>query len=142
MDCASEAMSADEAIAAGTSGAGSALNEAKEFLLDVLHEGPQRQKDIWKQADEAGIRWSTLRRAKDALGIESAREGGIGADGQWNWCLPEQPKVSGLELGRLSDVGPLSDTKMTKLPKVSNAEAGRLSSNRPEGAESPNGSNP
>jgi len=119
-------MSADEAMAALAGGpeGRSTLEEAKQFLLEVLGEGPVAQKEIKSQAEEAGFAWRTVRRAKGALGVKADREGGIGERGRWIWRLPKMPKVSTSEFGHLSH---LSEMEGPKVPKVSNVEAGHLS---------------
>ncbi len=77
---------ADEALAPEhDAGTRSALEEAKDFLRAVcLHGCPAEQ--VQKEAKEAGISTATLRRAKDALGIKSRKDG----KGPWLWMLPEQ----------------------------------------------------
>jgi putative DNA primase/helicase len=93
-------------------------------LLDALSGGPEGQKEIKRQAEEAGFHWRTVRRAKDMLAVEAIREGGIGENGRWIWRLTKKPKVSTSEFGHLSH---LSQLKHPKVPKVSNVGAGHLS---------------
>src|SRR5262249_1622093 len=66
----------------------------------------------------------TIRRAKDLLGVEAIRDGGIGEKGRWIWRLAKKPKVSTSEFGHLSH---LSQFEAPKVPKVSKIEAGHLS---------------
>lgn len=61
----------------------SKLEKAMEWLKEALKHGAQRQVDIALAADKAGIAWSTLKRAKDALSIESYK-----TDLGWLWRLP------------------------------------------------------
>ena len=98
-------MSADEAVAAlaGDPEGRNALEEAKQFLLEVLSEGPEGQKEIKRQAEESGFHWRTVRRAKDALRVEVRREGGIAERGRWVWRLSKTPKVSNVEAGHLNE---------------------------------------
>jgi hypothetical protein len=119
-------ITADQAMAALAGGpeGKSSLEEAKHFLLDILTEGPEGQKEVKRQAEEAGFHWRTVRRAKDLLGVEAIREGGIGARGRWIWRLTKKPKLSTSEFGHLSH---LSEAELPKVPKVSNVEAGHLS---------------
>ncbi len=65
----------------------SALDEAKDFLLDILDSGPVAKKEIEKDADGMGISWATIRRAQKALGIES-RKDGFTKGSAWRWHLP------------------------------------------------------
>ena len=67
----------------------SALEEAQQFLLDLLSGGSQPAKDIERDAKKAGVSARTLWRAKRSLGVTSQRDG-AGKDGyQWIWGLPE-----------------------------------------------------
>ncbi|MDP8971755.1 MAG: AAA family ATPase [Actinomycetota bacterium] len=63
----------------------SAVDEAAEFLHDVLGRGPVWSKQVKKEAREADISDATLRRAKAGLGVRSVKEG----DGSWSWTLPD-----------------------------------------------------
>ena len=62
------------------------LREAQDFLLDFLTEGPKPAKEVQREANNAGHKWPTIRRAKDALKIASAKNG---IDGTWKWSLPQ-----------------------------------------------------
>jgi hypothetical protein len=68
----------------------SALDEAAEFLRDVLRDGPVWSKQVLKEAREAEIATITLKRAKNALGVRSQKEG----DGSWLWALPTKSRSS------------------------------------------------
>jgi len=65
----------------------SALDEAKDFLVDVLAIGPIGSKCIMKQAKEAGISEKTLNRAKKLIGVASEKSQ---FGGGWQWSLPAQ----------------------------------------------------
>ena len=65
---------------------GSALREAKDFLLDFLSGGPQSAKAVQTAARGAAHSPKTLRRAKDALGIKPTK---TSMSGGWQWSLPE-----------------------------------------------------
>lgn len=69
-----------------------ARDEAEDFLRDLLETGPMRTDAIKIEAKEAGITWSTIRRAKDAIGAKATRRG-YGEDGGWFWMLPEPVPV-------------------------------------------------
>jgi RecA-family ATPase len=60
-----------------------ALEEAKVFLQHELAEGPARQKETLHRAKDNGISASTLRRAKENLGVSSFE-----VEGAWWWRLP------------------------------------------------------
>lgn len=66
----------------GDRGAG---EEAAEFLLEVLSDGPVRSKQVLAEAREAGIAERTLKRAKSRLSVASIKQ----AD-RWTWQLPDR----------------------------------------------------
>lgn len=74
------------------SGDGSAMDEAKEFLIDLLSSGPKTWKEIKTAANSAGVPDITLRRAKSALGVFSSKNG---YQGVWKWALPKDDQVKG-----------------------------------------------
>ena len=63
----------------------SALEEAEEFLHDLLANGQVSAKKIKKAADDAGHSWATIRRAKSRLGINTKKSGS-----EWFWELPSK----------------------------------------------------
>lgn len=60
--------------------------EARDFLRDILADGPVPQAEVTEKADEQGIATRTLKRAKEALDVESEKQG---LDGPWLWRLPD-----------------------------------------------------
>ncbi|MEM4406874.1 MAG: AAA family ATPase [Candidatus Methanomethylicaceae archaeon] len=66
------------------------LDEAKNFLMEFLRDGPKLSKDILKQAKEQGLSERTLRRAKQQLGITSSPEHTTGVIKHWVWKLPRE----------------------------------------------------
>jgi hypothetical protein len=68
----------------------SAVDEAIDFLREILSSGPVEAKGIMKQAKAAGIAEKTLRRTKDILGVivESMKNDGGKVVG-WRWRLPK-----------------------------------------------------
>ena len=66
----------------------SAVDEAKEFLVELLTTGEQSVKVISSEAKLAGIAPRTLDRAKAALGVRSRRVG-FGKKSYWVWVLPD-----------------------------------------------------
>jgi hypothetical protein len=68
---------------------------AAEFLAAELDEGPQRVKRLKGAADQAGIAWRTVERAKAGLGVKAFRVGGAGAEGHWEWELPKDRQGKG-----------------------------------------------
>jgi archaellum biogenesis ATPase FlaH len=67
------------------------LNETMEFLVDLLQEngGAMPQQQVIRETKSMGFSDATVRRAKDRLGISSARQGA-----HWEWQLtPNNTKV-------------------------------------------------
>ena len=70
--------------------ADSALDQAREFLRDLLKDGPMLVEEINAQAGKAGVTRSTLRRAKDKEKIKAVRQAVNGtpyAKTPWAWQL-------------------------------------------------------
>lgn len=82
-------ITANDALAAmaNSSGERSALNDAKEFLRNLLAAGPLSSKEVRKAAQAEGHSWVTVRRASDALGVLTDKEGFRGG---WRWSLPSK----------------------------------------------------
>ena len=82
-------VTADQAIAqaAAARRGGSSLADAKEFLRDLLADGPVDAKSVLAGAKENGISERTLDRAKGDLKIKSEKDPGS-LDGNWKWRLP------------------------------------------------------
>lgn len=69
----------------------SALSEAKRFLVETLSDGPLAFVDVKAAAEAAGISTTTVRRAKNVLGVEARKNG---MKGGWAWSLPRRCSVS------------------------------------------------
>jgi hypothetical protein len=63
-----------------------AIQEAQEFLRDVLSSGSKPVNDVRKEAKAAGIAETTLRRAKDRLGVVASK---TSISGGWEWRFPD-----------------------------------------------------
>ncbi|MCP4203756.1 MAG: AAA family ATPase [bacterium] len=70
-----------------------AIGEAKDFLVELLADGPQASKDVLQGAKAAGVSEKTLRRAKSQLKVKVRK---TGFQGKWCWALPgaESSKVA------------------------------------------------
>lgn len=68
-----------------------ARDGAKEFLLELLQEGPVATEEIKAEGKDAGFTFATLRRAKDVIGAK-ARKNGF-EDSRWFWSLPDPKPV-------------------------------------------------
>jgi hypothetical protein len=90
-------VTADDALAGERdSGSGSAFDEAKDWLRDVLSGGPQPAADLKDRAKADGIKPRTLDRAKAALEVQATREG-YASDGRWMWAMPHSAPTTSKE---------------------------------------------
>jgi putative DNA primase/helicase len=69
-------------------GDASALAKAETFLRNLLADAPMLAEEVKAAAREAGSRWATIRRAKEALGIVAVKRS---MEGGWWWALPPDP---------------------------------------------------
>ncbi len=60
----------------------SSLDEAKEFLYNMLADGAVQCKILKKEAKEAGIKWRTVERAKEKIGFKAFKQGS-----EWYWPI-------------------------------------------------------
>jgi DNA polymerase len=85
-------VTAAEAMQAATEAKGPAARDAaKNFINDILGNGPVGSDDIEEAAKANGIAKRTLYRAKSELGVKAVKDGPM-KDGQrtWQWHLPEK----------------------------------------------------
>jgi hypothetical protein len=75
-------MSLEELLAAKPGARGSRLEEAEEFLRNVLAEGRVPMTEIESIAADSGISFATLKRAKKEAGVRTVR-----AEGHWHWTF-------------------------------------------------------
>lgn len=76
-----------DALLAGRPAERQKQSEAEAWLVEKLSGGPMLEREIEREAELENIARRTLRRAKDRLGVESARVG-FGRGGQSYWRLP------------------------------------------------------
>lgn len=62
-----------------------AIGEAKDFLVELLAEGPLASKEVLQGAKAAGISEKTLRRVKSQLKVQVRK---TDFHGSWCWALP------------------------------------------------------
>jgi hypothetical protein len=94
-----------------------ALEQAEEFLPELLADGPVLYAEVQKAMKQAGISLVTLKRAKPLLGVKSRRrpeKGTPSKDWPWEWCL-EDPRGSSLDAQANDTLEPLE-----KVPIKSN----------------------
>ena len=83
-------QSAETLLAVKDETAARPRDEAAAFLREVLADGPLPARDVYRQAEDAGISARTLKRAKSLLGVAAVKAGAPGAGGQgWSWELPK-----------------------------------------------------
>jgi hypothetical protein len=90
------------------------FTKARRLIETALAKGPALAADIMEMAEEQGISYKTLNRAKKELGVVSEKRGA-----QWYWLLPIEAKYSVInedsEHGQDGDSEPVST--MTMLPR-------------------------
>jgi hypothetical protein len=82
-----------EILAAGQDhgGGGSARATAEDWLREVLADRAVQSEEVRAQAQEAGLKWATVRRAQESLGIRPRKAGGrFGEVPAWSWGLPPE----------------------------------------------------
>lgn len=89
-----------------------ARDEAAHILREELGDGRRPVEELRHVADDLGVSWSTVERAKRRLGVESVREG-FGDEGTWYWRLSEgkpegepHPSENGEAYGGADPSGP------------------------------------
>src|SRR5262249_32109033 len=78
-----------------TEEASSALDHAREFLREVLKDGPLLIEEIKTHAHNAGVSYGTLRRAKDKEHVKARRrplDGIPGNEWPWEWHDPSRSR--------------------------------------------------
>jgi hypothetical protein len=93
------AISADQALQAADdrTGGWGAGADAEEFLREALAGGAVAVTDLKADANQAGLSWATVRRAKDRLGVVALREShGRDGAGRWTWAMPIPARCSSL----------------------------------------------
>jgi hypothetical protein len=86
---------ADQALASETGGPDAdptAIARAAGWLEDLLSNGPKPAREIFLAARDCGLSPVTLRRAKNALGVEVRKDV---YQGPWVWCLSEPSLLAG-----------------------------------------------
>lgn len=70
------------------------LDDACDFLRDLLAGGPLSSKQLKLDADGAGYSASTIKRARRKLGVEAVKEGGRFGDKKQGWFVQLPPGVT------------------------------------------------
>lgn len=84
------AVGADDLVRHRDSDERSAEDAASDFLLAELDDGELAVVELKRRAEDAGLSWRTIERAKARLGIKARKEGR-----QWLWPLPTPPTPVG-----------------------------------------------
>ena len=79
------------ADATAEDGADGSLDEAVQFLTDLLSDGPLSSKEVWRDAYGAGYTKHIIQCAQKKLKIKPRKEGSHNSDkpNRWVWALPD-----------------------------------------------------
>ena len=80
-------FTAEEVLSRRPSRRNERVAAAKDYLCELLKDGPMRSKDIEELVKQSEHSWRTVRRAQGQLGIKPFRR--QFDDGEWYWGLPE-----------------------------------------------------
>jgi putative DNA primase/helicase len=86
-----------------------AFREARDFLLELLMDGPLPTKDVRAATRDAGHMWRTIERAKSELKILTGKR----ADG-WPWSLPQAHPRQENNVPTPNTLADLADIKKVK----------------------------
>lgn len=78
---------ARDLLTTSTSEERTAREEAADYLRQRLRDGPAPVEELRRKADDLGVSWRTMRRAKQKVGAKHDSIG-FGADKTWWWRLP------------------------------------------------------
>jgi len=98
---------------------GGAVGEAKQFLMNLLSDGPMPSKAVRSEAEGVGHTWQTIRRAKDALGVKVVK---IGRD-RWEWRLPVSRLSVGNEVKVLKEFEDVHQKKLSTFKNLEHLQA-------------------
>jgi hypothetical protein len=84
------AHSAEDILSSPTGEERTERDEAREFLAEQLASGPIRSKELKRAAEQTGLTWRTIERAKRDLGLKAAQA----SDG-WYWLPVGQDDLGG-----------------------------------------------
>ena len=87
-------ITANAALVARADDAPTERDAAAEWLRELLSTGPALARDVQADAKSAGYSWPTIRRAKQAVGVQVRRDG-FGKGAAWRWSLPARAAGSG-----------------------------------------------
>ena len=108
-------ITADQALQAADDrgDGGGAGADAEEFLREALAGGAVAVIDLKADANQAGLSWATIRRAKDRLGVVAKREShGRDGAGRWTWTLSIPARCSSrLQDAHSSEVSTLQESE-------------------------------
>jgi DNA polymerase len=88
-------ITADEAVAASRPSKGRDRDAIKDFLLDILANGPVPQATVVERAAVHGFSPDQLKRARSGLGAVAFKPRGGGLNSGWMWALPQHAPGQG-----------------------------------------------
>ncbi|MEO8400927.1 MAG: AAA family ATPase [Gammaproteobacteria bacterium] len=83
------AISAEDALSDNNENEKDAVDEAKDFLAEILADSEQNAVDVYAEAEKVSISAASIKRARKELGIKSRKVKGI-KNGNWCWSLPKK----------------------------------------------------
>ncbi|CBA16128.1 AAA family ATPase [Xanthomonas albilineans] len=95
--------------------------DAADFLRELLRDGTQSAKDVYREAGEAGFSVDTIKRAKVKIGVVAVKRGGHFGGGrqEWLWQLPADNCTEGSEGSGQNDAPPSTSSGDGVLPSWS-----------------------
>lgn len=128
---------ADALLASFDQGERSAVDEARDFLLDMLRDGALPSREVWKHASGAGLSRNTVLRAKESLGVRARKA--HARDGGWSWELQLVEESEGGAMPDSWDPSDSSDSSDSSREDVKSPKSpkGPKNTNKGEGDSSP-----
>ncbi|MGD9582139.1 MAG: AAA family ATPase [Lysobacterales bacterium] len=106
---------------------GGAQSDARQFLSDLLADGPMPASDVFKTGEAAGYAKRTIQRAGSAIPVARTKQG---MHGGWVWSLPKVPEDSRTKyLGAFAPSTTKEDAKKNTL----NTEGAKKNCSAPSG---------
>jgi putative DNA primase/helicase len=123
------AVSANDLLGNPTStGEATARTEAREFLEAELADGPAPTSELRTRAEDAGLNWRTVERAKQQLRIRARKNGVV-----WTWELLTSPITPPVGLDGVVGVGKTDKADNTDgVEDVAGMELARLQAKFPD----------
>ena len=120
------------AAASGSDDDRSSLQEALDWLSDLLALGPKAAADVLKDARRDGLSETTVKRAKARLGVQSQREG-FGPGSRVVWFLADRPPYDDSTATTIQSQPPIGGQRLSVDPLWENPRNGKENGHTIEG---------